>query len=132
MKSKKMLWLFVSLFLLTAPTLQTFAFGDEVEIVLLEVSGFLPGDNPLDNPIQGGGGTTPTQPGEFSATINGQTLAITSGTHDARVIVRNSSNVQVLDRQFIGGTVEQLPLAGLYSLEIQSGSLTLVGAFEVQ
>ena len=60
-------------------------------------------------------------PPHFRATITGSTLEITSGTHDARVIVRNSSNVQVLDRQFIGGTVEQLPLAGLYSLEIQSG-----------
>ena len=132
MKSKKMLWLFVSLFLLTAPTLQTFAFGDEVEIVLLEVSGFLPGVNPFDNPIQGGGGTTPTQPGEFSATINGQTLVITSGTHSAQLIVFDELGEEVLTRQFVGGTVEQLPLAGLYSLEIQSGSLTLVGQFEVE
>ena len=71
-------------------------------------------------------------PPHFRATITGRTLEITSGTLDARVIVRNSSNVQVLDRQFIGVTVEQLPLAGLYSLEIQSGSLTLVGAFEAE
>ena len=130
MKTKKMLWLFVSLFLLTAPTMQTFAFGDEVEIVLLEVSGFLPGNDPLGNPMQEG--DTPPQPNEFRATITGSTLEITSGTHDARVIVRNSSNVQVLDRQFVGGIIEQLPLAGLYSLEIQCGSLTLVGAFEAQ
>ena len=130
MKTKKMLWLFVSLFLLTAPTMQTFAFGDEVEIVLLEVSGFLPGNDPLGNPMQEG--DTPPQPNEFRATITGSTLEITSGTHDARVIVRNSSNVQVLDRQFVGGIIEQLPLAGLYSLEIQSGSLTLVGAFEAE
>lgn len=40
--------------------------------------------------------------------------------------------MQVLDRQFVGGTVEQLPAAGNYSLEIQSGSLTLVGVFEAE
>ena len=68
----------------------------------------------------------------FRATITGRTLEITSGTHDARVIVRNSSNMQVLDRQFVGGTIEQLPAAGNYSLEIQSGSLTLVGVFEAE
>ncbi|MBO7454864.1 MAG: hypothetical protein J6T76_00520 [Paludibacteraceae bacterium] len=95
----------------------------------MEVSGFLPGNDPLGNPEQEG--NTPPQPNDFRATITGRTLEITSGTHDARVVVRNSSNVQVLDCQFVGGTVEQLPLAGLYSLEIQSGSLTLVGAFEV-
>ena len=130
MKTTKLLGLFVSLFLLAVPAVQTFASGNEVEIVLMEVSGFLPGDDPFGNPEQEG--TTPPQPNQFRATITGSTLEISSGTHDARVIVRNSSNVQVLDRQFIGGTVEQLPLAGLYSLEIQSGSLTLVGAFEAE
>ena len=107
-------------------------YAEELEIQLVEVStiGTLPGDNPLDNPEQSV--PEPPRPNDFRATITGRTLEITSGTHDARVIVRNSSNVQVLDRQFVGGTVEQLPLAGLYSLEIQSGSLTLVGAFEAE
>ena len=132
MKKQHVLWLFVSLFLLTAPNMQTLAFGDEVEIVLLEASGFLPGNNPLDNPDQGGGGNTPPQPGEFSATINGQTLAITSGTHSAQLIVFDELGEEVLTRQFVGGTIEQIPAPGSYSLEIQSGSLTLVGAFEAQ
>ena len=131
MKTKKMLWLFISLFLLTAPTMQTFAFGDEVEITLLEVSGFLPGDNPLDNPDQGGG-DTPPQPNEFRATISGMTLEITSGTHSAQLIVFDELGVQVLSSQFVGGTIEQIPAPGNYSLEIQSGSLTLVGQFEAQ
>lgn len=132
MKKQHVLWLFVSLFLLTAPNMQTLAFGDEVEIALLEVSGFLPGDNPLDNPIQGGGGTTPTQPGEFSAMIAGSTLIISSGTHSAQLIVFDELGVQVLSSQFVGGTIEQIPAPGNYSLEIQSGSLTLVGAFVAQ
>ncbi len=77
-------------------------------------------------------GDVPPRPNDFRATITGRTLEITSGTHDARVIVRNSSNVQILDRQFVGGTVEQLPTPGAYSLEIQSGTLTLVGMFDVE
>ena len=132
MKTKNILWLFVSLFLLAVPAVHASAADNEIEIELMEVSGFLPGENPLDGSDQGGGGNTPPRPLDFRATITGRTLEITSGTHDARVIVRNSSNMQVLDRQCVGGTVEQLPAAGNYSLEIQSGSLTLVGVFEAE
>jgi len=122
---------FLSLFLLTFPILQISAFADEVEIELMEVSGFLPGDNPFDNPDDGGGGTTPPRPTDFRATISGSTLAITSGTHSAQLIVRDNTGTPVLNRQFVGGTVEQLS-AGSYSLEIQSGNLTLVGMFDAQ
>ena len=132
MKTKNILWLFVSLFLLTAPVAQLSAFADEVEIELFEVSGFLPGDNPLDGPDVGGGGNVPPQPNEFRATIAGSTLAITSGMHSARVIVRDNTGTSVLDRQFVGGTMEQLSTPGAYSLEIQSGTLTLVGMFDAQ
>ena len=130
MKTKNILWLFVSLFLLVVPAVQISASDNEVEIELMEISGFLPGDDPFGNPEQEG--DTPPRPLAFRATITGRTLDITSGPHDARVIVRNSSNMQVLDRQFVGGTIEQLPAAGNYSLEIQSGSLTLVGVFEAE
>ena len=132
MKTKNILWLFVSLFLLAVLAVHASAADNEIEIELMEVSGFLPGENPLDGSNQGGGGNTPTQPNDFRATITGSTLAITSGTHNARVIVRNSSNMQVLDRQFVGGTIEQMPTSGSYSLEIQSGPLTLVGVFDAQ
>ena len=132
MKAKNILWLFVSLFLLTTPVVQLSAFADEVEIELFEVSGFLPGDNPLDDPEHGGGGTTPPQPGDFRATIAGHTLSITSGTYSAQVIVRDELGTPVLNRQFVGGTIEQLSTSGNYSLEINSGSLTLVGVFEAQ
>ena len=130
MKHQLFVWLFVSLFLLAVPSVQTFASDDEVEITLLEVSGVLSGDEPLDDPLQEG--DTPPQPNDFRATITGSTLAVSSGTHATRVLVRNNSNMQVLDRQFVGGTIEQLPAAGNYSLEIQSGSLTLVGVFEAE
>lgn len=130
MKTRNYLWLFVGLFLLAVPAVQTSAFDDEVEIELLEVSGFLPGDDPFGNPEQEP--PTPPQPNDFRATISGRTLAITSGTNSAVVIVRNSAGTQVLNRQFVGGTMEQLANSGSYSLEIQSGSLTLVGAFDAQ
>ena len=130
MKTKNILWLCVSLFLLAVPAVQTFASGNEVEIVLMEVSGFLPGDDPFGNPEQEG--TTPPQPNQFRATITGRTLEITSGTHATRVLVRNSVGNTILDRQFVGGTIEQMPTSGNYSLEIQSGSLTLVGFFQAE
>jgi hypothetical protein len=130
MKTKSILWLCLGLFLLAVPAVQTSAFDDEVEIELLEVSGFLPGDNPFDNPINGS--DDPPRPLDFRATIAGRTLAITSGVHSAQVIVRDGSGSTVLNTQFVGGTVEQLSNSGAYSLEIHSGSLTLVGAFVAQ
>ena len=130
MKNHLFVWLFVSLFLLAVPAAQTFASDDEVEITLLEVSGFLPGDDPLSTPDQEG--DVPPQPNEFRATISGMTLEITSGTHSAQLIVRDELGVQVLSSQFVGGTIELMPAPGSYSLEIQSASLTLVGAFVVQ
>ena len=106
--------------------------AEEVEIPLIEVSGigFIPGDDPLDGPEQSV--PEPPQPTEFRASIAGSTLAITSGTHSARVIVRDNTGTSVLDRQFVGGTMEQLSTPGNYSLEINSGSLTLVGVFAAQ
>lgn len=130
MKTKNILWLCLGLFLLAVPVVQTSAFDDEVEIVLMEVSGFLPGDNPLGSPDDQG--IDPIQPNDFRATITGRTLAITSGVHSAQVIVRDGSGSTVLNTQFVGGTVEQLSNSGAYSLEIHSGSLTLVGAFVAQ
>ena len=85
MKAKNYLWLFVSLFLLVIPAIQISAANDEVEIVLMEISGFIPGDNPLDDSEQQG--ETPPHPLDFRATIAGRTLTINSGAHDARVIV---------------------------------------------
>ena len=130
MKTKKLFLLFVSLFLLGVPAMQILSADEEVEIVLMEVSSFLPGDNPLDSPEQEG--NNPPHPLDFSATIAGRTLTINSGVHDARVIVRKGDGTQVLQRQFVGATVEQMPTVGNFSLEIQSGSLTLVGVFEAE
>lgn len=127
MKTKHFLWLCVSLFLLAVPFVQTSALDDEVEIELLEVSGFLPGDDPLGNPEQEG--NDPPRPTDFRATIAGSNLTVTvTNTNPVQMTVRNSGGNTVVNRQFVGGAMEQLP-AGIYSLELNSGSLTLVGAF---
>lgn len=128
MKHMKLLWLFVSLILVFAPTVQTTALDDEVEIELMEVVGFLPGDNPLDDPLLGG--DTPPSPNQIRATIAGQTLSVTADNSNlTRVIVRNSAGNTVLNRLFVGGTMEQLSNTGTHSIEIQNGGMTLVGMF---
>ena len=101
---------------------------NEVEIELMEVAGFLPGDNPLDDPLLGD--DTPTRPNEIRATIAGCLLSVTADNSNlTRVIVRNSAGNIVLNRQFVGGTMEQLGTTGNHSIEIQNGGMTLVGMF---
>ena len=130
MKHSKMLLLFVSLILAFAPTVQTAAFDDEVEIELFEVvgAGFIGGDDPFDSPHEEG--TNPPQPTDFRATIAGSQLSVTADNSNlTRVIVRNSAGNVVLNRQFVGGTMEQLGTTGTHSIEIQNGGMTLVGMF---
>ena len=130
MKHIKLLWLFVSLILAFAPTVKTTALDDEVEIELMEVAGagFIGGDDPLDSPREEG--TNPPQPTDFRATIAGSLLSVTSDNGNlTRVIVRNSAGNIVLNRQFVGGTMEQLGTTGNHSIEIQNGGMTLVGMF---
>ena len=127
MKRVKILWLCVGLLLLSVPAVQTFAFDEEVEIELMEVFGLLPGNEPLGNPSQEG--NEPPQPTDFRATIAGNNLSVTvTNTNSVQMTVRNGSGNTVVNRQFVGGAMEQLP-AGAYSIELNSGSLTLVGAF---
>ena len=117
---------FVLAFILAVPIL----FADTmVEVIpLFEVvsAGLIGGDIPLDDSI--GDSTTPTQPTDFCATIAGRPLAVTSGIYSGRVIVRNSAGTQVVNQTFVGNTTAQVA-AGSYSIEIQSGALTLVGQF---
>ncbi len=103
---------------------------NEVEIELMEVAGagFIGGDDPLNSPREEG--TNPPQPTDFRATIAGSLLSVTSDNSNlTRVIVRNSAGNIVLNRQFVGGTMEQLGTTGNHSIEIQNGGMTLVGMF---
>ncbi|MBR0310120.1 MAG: hypothetical protein IJQ97_04460 [Paludibacteraceae bacterium] len=126
---KTIITAFACLIGLMMPSLAIFA-EEEVVIELLELFIPIPGNIPLDGSDHAD--NNPPRPLDFRATITGRTLAITSGTHVARVIVKDEYDVEVLDRQFVGGTVEQMPTSGNFSLEIQSGSLTLVGVFEAE
>ena len=96
MKTTKLLWLFASLFLLAIPAAQILASGNEVEIELMEMSGFLPGNDPLGNPQQEG--DDPPRPTDFRAAIDGSTLEITSGTNAAQLIVFDDLGTPVLNK----------------------------------
>lgn len=108
----------------------------EVEIQLIEVvgMGFIPGDNPLDNPDQSG--HDPTRPTDFCATIDGHTLTITkqeSTIPSAEATVVNATNGGiVLNQQFTTSLQEQISNAGVYVLHIQTAGGALVGQFVVQ
>ena len=134
MKTKNFLWLFVSLFLLAVPAVQTYASGDEVEIELFEVSGFLPGDNPLDDsePV----GENPTRPNDFRATINGHALSINKleqAIPSAQATVVNAATGGiVLNQQFSESLNEQITNTGVYVLHIETAGGALVGQFVVQ
>ena len=105
----------------------------EVEIQLIEVvdAGMLPGDNPLDSPVEGG--TTPPHPNQFYATIAGRLLAVNvDNTNATQVIVRNAAGNVVVNTQFYGYTAQQLNASGAHTIEIHNGGMTLVGNFQAQ
>lgn len=110
--------------------------ADEVEIQLTEIVGMsvLPGDEPLDSPIQDP--DVPTRPTSFRATINGNTLAIQkleSAIPSAQATVVNASTGNiVVNQQFTTTYQGQIASAGVYVLHIQTEGGALVGQFIVQ
>lgn len=105
----------------------------EVEIQLYEVvnSGFISGDDPLDNPNHGS--ATPTRPNDFHATITGHTLAVTAdNANTTTVVVYNNTGKVVVNQQFVGYTIAQLGTIGNYTIEIHNSTLTLVGEFNAE
>ena len=128
---KKIKFLALALGLILAMPMFLTADEPEVEILLVEVMGSLPGDDPFDG--NGGVGINPTDPNQFHATIAGRYLAVTAdNANNTQVIVRNASGNVVLNRQFVGFTAEQLNASGAHSIEIHNGGLTLVGNFQAQ
>ena len=110
--------------------------AEEVEITLHEVVSLnpLPGDNPLDGSNHMG--STPTDPTQFRAVINGHGLSVTKLTNNipsAQAIVVNvaTSNI-VVNEQFTETLEEQIPNAGVYVLNIQTANGALTGQFLVQ
>ena len=110
--------------------------AEEVEIQLMEVVGMavLPGDGPLDGPIQNP--DVPTRPAGFRATINGNQLSILK--QEAAIpsaqatVVKASTGSMVLNRQFTNSLSEQIATPGVYVLRISTAGGDLVGQFVVQ
>lgn len=110
--------------------------AEEVEIQLMEVIQMspLPGEDPLDDPIQSG--SDPTRPADFRASINGTSLAIirqNNAIPSAQATVVNSSTGNiVLNQQFTSTLSGQIAMQGVYVLHIQTANGALVGQFVVQ
>ncbi|MBO7459273.1 MAG: hypothetical protein J6T80_08505 [Paludibacteraceae bacterium] len=96
--------------------------------------GTLPGDDPLDDPIQNP--SVPTRPNDFHATINGTTFSLSrlnNAIPSARATVVNASTGNVvLDQQFTNSIQQQINIIGVYILHIQTLWGALVGQFIVQ
>lgn len=110
--------------------------AEEVEIQLMEVieMGVIPGDDPLDDPIQSPG--VPPSPTSFRATINGNAFSLSrlnNAIPSARATVVNASTGNVvLDQQFTNSVQQQINIIGVYILHIQTLWGALVGQFIVQ
>lgn len=130
---KTNLFLLLCCMLFTTPTLLLNADETENEIQLFELTnpGIINGNNPLDSNI--GQEENPPRPNDYRATITGRTLAVSSqNSNIATVIVRNSIGSIIVNQQFVGISIEQIPSAGDYSIEIQSDDLILIGEFSVE
>ena len=110
--------------------------AEEVEIQLMEVieMGVIPGDDPLDDPIQNP--SVPTRPTSFRATINGNAFSLNrlnNAIPSARATVVNASTGNVmLDQQFTNSFQHQIATSGVYILHIQTSTGALTGQFVVQ
>ena len=110
--------------------------AEEVEIQLMEIIGigFIPGDDPLDEPGQTP--SEPPRPTNFRATINGHALSIDKLEPSiplAHATVENAATGNiVLNQQFSSSLYEQIFASGTYILHIQTDGGALVGQFVVQ
>lgn len=130
---KKVLFILALGALFTMPAL---LHAEEVVITLHEVVSLnpLPGDNPLDGSNHMG--STPTDPTQFRAVINGHGLSVTKLTNNipsAQAIVVNASTGSiVVNSNFTESLQQQIPNAGVYVLNIQTANGALMGQFMVQ
>ena len=110
--------------------------AEEVEIQLFEIIGLtpLPGDNPLDDPEKGD--TTPPRPTNFRATIDGSTLVVSieePSIPSANLrVTRQGTNALVVNHSFSDATIEQMPAADSYVIEIETAGGSLIGYFDVE
>ena len=131
MRDKFITFILIAFFAMPAVLL-----AEETEIQLTEVivMGVLPGDNPLDDcePV----GENPTRPGNFRATINGNSLTILKQEEAIpfaqAVVVNASTGSVVVNEQFTNSLSRPITNAGVYVLRIATAGGDLVGQFVVQ
>ena len=110
--------------------------AEEIEIQLTEIisMGTLPGDNPLDDPIQSP--PVPTRPNDFRATINGNSLTVlkqeTSIPFAQAVVVNAATGGVVVNEQFTNSLSRSIANSGVYVLRIATAGGDLVGQFIVE
>lgn len=110
--------------------------AEEMEIPLIEVVGMevIDGDNPLDGPDQSP--SVPTRPGNFRATINGNSLTILKQEEaipSAQAVVVNAATGSVVvNEQFTNSLSRPIANAGVYVLRIATAGGDLVGQFIVE
>ena len=110
--------------------------AEEIEIQLTEIisMGTLPGDSPLDDPIQSP--PVPTRPNDFRATINGNSLTVlkqeTAIPSAQAIVVNASTGAPVINEQFTNSLSRQIANSGVYVLRIETAGGALVGQFVVQ
>lgn len=110
--------------------------AEEIEIALFEVVGLtpFPGDNPLDDPEQSP--HVPTRPTNFRATIDGSTLVVSieePSIPSANLrVTRQGTNALVVNHSFSDATIEQMPAADSYVIEIETAGGSLIGYFDVE
>ena len=126
----------IALVLGTLLTMPCFLRAEVVEIPLQGVVTMnpLPGDSPLDSPIQTP--TNPPCPTCFLATIDGNQLAVsieepTIPAADATVVNASTGGI-VLHRHFTSSISETISNTGVYVLHIETEGGALVGQFIVQ
>ena len=110
--------------------------AEEVVIQLMEVVTMspLPGDDPLDDPIQNPG--VPPRPNDFRATIDGHFLRVVkqnANIPSAQVSVVSASNGGLVLNQLMTDSMEEtISNNGVYVLHIETDGGALVGQFIVQ
>lgn len=131
MKTKIFTLLLVALF-----AMPCVLYAEEVVIQLMEVVMMepIPGDDPLDGPIQNP--DVPTRPTSFHATIDGHFLRVVkqnANIPSAQVSVVNASNGGLVLNQLMTDSMEEtISNNGVYVLHIETDGGALVGQFIVQ
>ena len=104
--------------------------GIEIELIEVEGADFNPDPN-LDS--NGEMGSNPTRPTDFHATVADRTLTVMSdNTNNTQLIVRDNIGSVVVDTCFVGYASHLFNTSGIYTVEIYSCGMVLVGEFRIR